>query len=75
MHGRGKPLYEPPIIGKRVRIGSGAIIMPGTLVGDDAVIGAGAVVTRNVDTGTWVMGCPARIKTHKTKRRRRRWKK
>jgi maltose O-acetyltransferase len=62
MHGRGKPLYEPPIIGKRVRIGSGSIVMPGTVVGDDAVIGAGAVVTKDVGTGVCVMGCPARVR-------------
>jgi acetyltransferase-like isoleucine patch superfamily enzyme len=60
MHGRGKPTYEPPLIGQRVRIGTGAIIMPGVVVHDDAVIGAGAVVTRNVNKGETVIGIPAR---------------
>lgn len=48
-------------IGKRVWIGGGAIIMPGINIGDDAVIGAGAVVTKNVATKTVVAGNPAKL--------------
>jgi sugar O-acyltransferase (sialic acid O-acetyltransferase NeuD family) len=51
--------------GKRVYVGTGAVIINGTkkhpvLVGDDAVIGAGAVVTKSVDPGTTVVGVPAK---------------
>lgn len=47
-------------IGQNVWIGSGAILLPGVTVGDDAIIGAGSVVTRDVPTGATVVGNPAR---------------
>jgi acetyltransferase-like isoleucine patch superfamily enzyme len=48
-------------IGDRVAIGSGAILMGGIRVGDGALIGAGAVVTRDVGDGEVVAGVPARV--------------
>jgi maltose O-acetyltransferase len=51
---------KPVRIGQNVWIGGGAIILPGITVGDDAVIEAGSVVTRDVATGTTVVGNPAR---------------
>jgi maltose O-acetyltransferase len=48
------------LIGKNVWIGAGAIILPGITVGDDAIIGAGSVVTRDVLPGVTVVGNPAR---------------
>lgn len=51
---------RPVRIGANVWIGGGALIMPGVSVGDDALIGAGAVVTRDVAPGTTVVGNPAR---------------
>jgi maltose O-acetyltransferase len=48
-------------IGENVWIGSGAIILPGVTIGDDAIIGAGSVVTRDVPAGATVMGNPARV--------------
>ncbi|MDO5658045.1 MAG: sugar O-acetyltransferase [Paracoccus sp. (in: a-proteobacteria)] len=47
-------------IGRNVWIGGGALILPGVTVGDDAIIGAGAVVTRDVAPGARVAGNPAR---------------
>ncbi|MFL5251969.1 MAG: sugar O-acetyltransferase [Rhodopila sp.] len=47
-------------IGRNVWIGGGANILPGITIGDDAVIGAGSVVTRLVAPGTTVVGNPAR---------------
>jgi acetyltransferase-like isoleucine patch superfamily enzyme len=44
------------IIGRNVMIGAGAIIMPGVEVGDFAVVGAGAVVTKNVPPHAVVVG-------------------
>lgn len=51
---------RPVRIGSDVWIGGGAIILPGVTIGDEAVIGAGSVVTRNVAKGATVMGNPAR---------------
>ena len=52
---------RPVRIGHRAWIGSGAILLAGVTVGDDAVVGAGAVVTRDVPPGAVVAGNPARI--------------
>ncbi|MER0239995.1 DapH/DapD/GlmU-related protein [Fulvimarina sp. MAC8] len=48
------------IIGHDVWIGQNAVIMPGVTVGDGAVIGANAVVTRDVSAYTIVTGVPAK---------------
>jgi len=51
---------RPVNIGSNVWIGRGAIILPGVQIGDRAVIGANAVVTRDVAAGIVVAGVPAR---------------
>jgi phosphonate metabolism protein (transferase hexapeptide repeat family) len=48
------------VIGSDVWIGHGAILMPGVEIGTGAVVGAGAVVTRDVGAYTIVAGIPAR---------------
>ncbi len=48
-------------IGNKVWIGSNATILPGTEIGDGAIIAAGAVVTKNVEENTVVGGIPAKI--------------
>lgn len=53
---------RPVNIGRHVWIGGGAIILPGVTVGDDAIIGAGSVVTRDVPAGAKVVGNPARAR-------------
>jgi maltose O-acetyltransferase len=50
-------------IGRNVWIGAGAIILPGVSIGDDALIGAGSVVTRNVPAEATAFGNPARVQT------------
>ena len=50
----------PVTIGRNVWIGGHAIVLPGVTIGDDAVIGAGSVVTRDVAAGATVGGNPAR---------------
>ncbi len=52
---------KPVRIGYNVWIGGGAIILPGVTIGDDAIVGAGGVVTRDVPPGATVAGNPARI--------------
>ncbi len=51
---------KPVVIGRNVWIGAMAVILPGVTVGDDAIIGAGAIVTRDVAPGATVVGNPAR---------------
>ncbi len=54
--------YAKPIkIGNNVWIGGGVKILSGVTVGDNSVIGAGAVVTKNVPSNTVVAGNPAKI--------------
>jgi len=56
----GVEFGRPVRIGRHVWIGGGAIILPGVTIGDDAIIGAGSVVTRDVAPGRTVVGNPAR---------------
>jgi maltose O-acetyltransferase len=56
----GLEFGRPVRIGRHVWIGGGAIILPGLTIGDDAIIGAGSVVTRDVAAGSTVVGNPAR---------------
>jgi len=50
-----------PVIRKRAKIGANATILPGVVVGEDALVGAGAVVVRDVPPGAVVAGSPARV--------------
>lgn len=58
----GLEFGRPIRIGRNVWIGGGAIILPGVSVGDDALIGAGSVVTRDVPSGATAAGNPARLR-------------
>lgn len=48
-------------IGNNVWIGSHAVIMPGITIGDNAIVGAGAVVTKDVPPNAVVVGVPAKV--------------
>ena len=48
-------------LGSNVWLGAGAILMPGVTVGDNSIVGAGAVVTKDVEANTIVVGNPARV--------------
>ncbi|GAA3843057.1 sugar O-acetyltransferase [[Pseudomonas] carboxydohydrogena] len=61
----GYEFARPVAIGYDVWIGGGAIILPGVTIGDNAIIGAGSVVTRDVASGATVVGNPARAATRK----------
>ena len=50
-----------PVVKRGARIGGGAVILPGVIIGEAALVGAGAVVTRDVPPGVIVAGNPARI--------------
>lgn len=52
---------EPTVVRRGASLGSNATILCGVEIGERAVVGAGAVVTRNVPAGAVVAGNPARI--------------
>lgn len=51
-------------IGKNVWIGAHATILPGVTIGDNAIVAAGAVVAKDVESNTVVGGVPARVLKH-----------
>ena len=64
----GLEFGRPIRIGRNVWIGGGAIILPGVSIGDDALIGAGSVVTRDIPAGAVAFGNPARVRTESVAR-------
>jgi acetyltransferase-like isoleucine patch superfamily enzyme len=54
-------LMKGPTIRRGARVGGGAILCPGIEVGEEAFVGAGAVVTKDVPPRTVVVGSPARV--------------
>jgi UDP-2-acetamido-3-amino-2,3-dideoxy-glucuronate N-acetyltransferase len=50
----------PTIVERGATLGSGAVVLGGVRIGEEALAGAGAVVTRDVDPGQVVVGNPAR---------------
>jgi serine O-acetyltransferase len=62
--GRVKSARSAAIIGSRVYIGPGAMILGAITIGDDALIGAGAVVVTSVPPRGVVFGNPARLISH-----------
>jgi acetyltransferase-like isoleucine patch superfamily enzyme len=50
-----------PTIRRGARVGGGAVLCPGVVIGEEAFVGAGAVVTRDVPDRTVVVGNPARV--------------
>ena len=52
---------RPIRIGKNVWIGSNSTILPGVTIGDNAVIGAGSVVTKDIPENMIAVGCPAKV--------------
>lgn len=57
----GKARFKPTLVKRGCTIGAGAIILCGVTLGEYSMIGAGAVVTRDVPAGAQVQGSPARI--------------
>lgn len=54
--------YNMPVhIGKNCWIGAGAIILPGVTIGDQVVVGAGSVVTKDLPSNVVAVGNPCRV--------------
>ena len=57
--------YNLPVkIGNNVWIGTGAIILPGVTIGDNSIIGAGSVVTRDIPANCIAVGNPCKMLRH-----------
>lgn len=50
-----------PIVEDYVTIGAGASLLPGVIIGENSIVGASALVTKDVPAGKLVMGVPAKI--------------
>jgi acetyltransferase-like isoleucine patch superfamily enzyme len=50
-----------PVVRKGAKIGANATLLPGVVIGENALVGAGAVVVRDVPAGAVVVGNPARV--------------
>ncbi len=68
----GHPIYPPlrekgyqynmPVhIGKNCWLGAGVIVMPGVTIGDNTVIGAGSIVTKDIPANVVAVGNPCRV--------------
>lgn len=54
--------YNMPVhIGKNCWLGAGVIVLPGITIGDNTVVGAGSVVTKNLPANTVAVGNPCRV--------------
>jgi acetyltransferase-like isoleucine patch superfamily enzyme len=58
---RRHELVKGPTIRRRARVGGGAVLCPGVEIGEEAFVGAGAVVTKDVPPRVVVVGNPARV--------------
>lgn len=58
---RGLQYNAPVRVGKNCWIGAGALVMPGVTIGDNTVIGAGSVVTRDIPSNVVAAGNPCRV--------------
>ena len=58
---RRHELIAGPTIRRGARVGGGAVLCPGIEIGEDAFVGAGAVVTKDVPARMLVVGNPARV--------------
>jgi acetyltransferase-like isoleucine patch superfamily enzyme len=56
-----RELVKGPTIRRGARVGGGAILCPGVEIGEEAFVGAGAVVTKDVEARMLVVGNPARV--------------
>ena len=61
LRSRGLQYNMPVHIGKNCWLGAGVIVMPGVTIGDNTVIGAGSIVTRDIPANVVAVGNPCRV--------------
>ncbi len=61
---------EGPVVKRGARIGVNVTLLPGVTVGEEALVGAGSVVTKDVPPHSVVMGNPARVRESISKKSR-----
>ena len=61
LRSRGLQYNMPVHIGKNCWLGAGVIVMPGVTIGDNVVIGAGSIVTRDIPSNVVAVGNPCRV--------------
>lgn len=59
--GVNEDTMEVPVIGRKVRIGAQAVIIGNVNIGDNAIIGAGSVVVKDVPANATVVGVPVKV--------------
>ncbi len=58
---KGMQYNMPVTIGKNCWLGAGVVVLPGVTIGDDTVVGAGSIVTRDLPAGVVAVGNPCRV--------------
>ena len=61
LRAQGLQFNMPVHIGRNCWLGAGVIVMPGVTIGDNTVIGAGSVVTKDIPSGVVAVGNPCRV--------------
>ena len=61
LRARGLQYNLPVRIGRNCWLGAGVIVMPGITIGDNTVIGAGSVVTKDIPSGVVAVGNPCKV--------------
>lgn len=61
--------FDRTVVGKGASLGANCTILPGLVIGENAMVGAGAVVTRSVPANATVVGNPARIVSTQTRKK------
>jgi galactoside O-acetyltransferase len=59
---KGLQFNKPIHIGKNCWLGAGVLVMPGVTIGDNTVIGAGSVVTKDIPSNVVAFGNPCRVR-------------
>ena len=58
---KGLEFAHPIKVGNNVWFGAGVTVLPGITIGDDTVIGAGSIVTKNIPSGVVAVGNPCKV--------------